>query len=605
MMNETVGEIQYDARINTSQLKGDGKKADAIVQDTGDDIEQTGKRSFSAFGTWAKVGLAAAGVATAALAGQVIKTGIEYNTLQQTSRAALTTILGGAQAANAQMDKLDEFARKSPFAKDIFLRAQQQLLGFGVEASKVIPALDAVQDAVAAVGGSGEQITGIVDVLSDIQSTGRVTGQEFQRLGFFGIDAARIIGEQMGLTSEEIKEMASKPGGIPAAKVWDPLTQGLEKEFGGAADNVKNTFAGTTDRISAAFRDIGSAIAAPFVDPRGGGLAIEWGNKFADSLRTIEKGVAPVVANIKNFIGEIIIALKPVTDFIANNRQAWEFLRMALVAIAAIVGALIVSIGVGLVLAFAAVQLIINFIIGLVEQLITWFMQFIDTVNMVIAIIGVFGDQIAKVFSQAWETIRSTFSNVGKWIADRFIEGINIIKAVFGTLGSFFRGVWNSIVNIFSTVGTVVGNAIGNSFKAVINGIINGAASIINGFIDAINGAVDVINNIPGVDIGKIGRLPVPQLATGGIVTSPTLAMIGEGRESEAVIPLSKLDSMIDSTPNKGSNVTIELNMSGVMTRSRSDMRIIAQDMIESVNEQLRARRLPEIGDGNLRKGAA
>ena len=33
----------------------------------------------------------------------------------------------------------------------------------------------------------------------------------------------------------------------------------------------------------------------------------------------------------------------------------------------------------------------------------------------------------------------------------------------------------------------------------------------------------------------------IPFLAEGGIVTGPTLAMIGEGRESEAVIPLSKL----------------------------------------------------------------
>ena len=39
----------------------------------------------------------------------------------------------------------------------------------------------------------------------------------------------------------------------------------------------------------------------------------------------------------------------------------------------------------------------------------------------------------------------------------------------------------------------------------------------------------------------------IPALANGGIVTGPTLALIGEGRESEAVIPLSKLNSMMDS----------------------------------------------------------
>lgn len=38
----------------------------------------------------------------------------------------------------------------------------------------------------------------------------------------------------------------------------------------------------------------------------------------------------------------------------------------------------------------------------------------------------------------------------------------------------------------------------------------------------------------------------IPAMAEGGIVTGPTLALIGEGRESEAVIPLSKLNAMMD-----------------------------------------------------------
>lgn len=37
----------------------------------------------------------------------------------------------------------------------------------------------------------------------------------------------------------------------------------------------------------------------------------------------------------------------------------------------------------------------------------------------------------------------------------------------------------------------------------------------------------------------------IPALAEGGIVTGPTLALIGEGKESEAVIPLSKLGAMM------------------------------------------------------------
>src|SRR5690606_30448051 len=114
-----------------------------------------------------------------------------------------------------------------------------------------------------------------------------------------------------------------------------------------------------------------------------------------------------------------------------------------------------------------------------------------------------------------------------------------------------------TIVSIFTNVGTAVGDAIGGTFKNIINTILKGAIGIINGFIDAINFAVDIINNIPGVSIGKLGRLDVPQLATGGVVTSATLAVIGEGSEPEAVIPLSRLDQMLSGDGSGGKNVTV------------------------------------------------
>ena len=53
--------------------------------------------------------------------------------------------------------------------------------------------------------------------------------------------------------------------------------------------------------------------------------------------------------------------------------------------------------------------------------------------------------------------------------------------------------------------------------------------------------------------------ISIPFLAEGGIVTSPTLAMIGEGREAEAVIPLSKLPQMAGA----GGTVTVVGRISG------------------------------------------
>jgi hypothetical protein len=57
-----------------------------------------------------------------------------------------------------------------------------------------------------------------------------------------------------------------------------------------------------------------------------------------------------------------------------------------------------------------------------------------------------------------------------------------------------------------------------------------------------------------GVDIPSItlGTPNIPYLASGGVTTGPTMAMIGEGRENEAVLPLSKLDGMLRTASVQG-----------------------------------------------------
>lgn len=67
------------------------------------------------------------------------------------------------------------------------------------------------------------------------------------------------------------------------------------------------------------------------------------------------------------------------------------------------------------------------------------------------------------------------------------------------------------------------------------------------GGVSGIGGISDIFGTMQSVG----GFMPnIPMLAEGGIVTGPTLAMIGEGGESEAVIPLSKLGSVAGTSQN-------------------------------------------------------
>lgn len=253
---------------------------------------------------WATVGstLTAVGVAIVGVGAAALKTGIQYNTLQQTSRAALTTITGSAQAANAQMDKLDEFARNSPFSKAVFIEAQQQLLGFGMEAERVLPTLDAIQNAVAATGGSNQDIAELTRIIAQLAGGVKFSAETLNQFGTRGVDAASIIGAAMGKTGAQIREEITK-GTLDADLALTALTDGMQEKFGGAADNVKQTFAGSMDRVKAAWRDFASELAKPLVDPNGGGALIDLLNWTADMMRGFESLPGPVKNTVSALTG--------------------------------------------------------------------------------------------------------------------------------------------------------------------------------------------------------------------------------------------------------------------------------------------------------------
>lgn len=179
------------------------------------------------------------------------------------------------------------------------------------------------------------------------------------------------------------------------------------------------------------------------------------------------------------------------------------------------------------------------------------------------SICGAFGDGWASIqetlsgwgafFAGVWESIKGAFGAVASWFGGVFSGAWEAVKGAFGAVGEFFQGVWDTIVSLFTTIGTAVGDAIGGAVRSAINTVLRGAVNIINGFIGAINLAIGVINAIPGVEISTLKTLEVPQLAAGGVVTAPTILEAGEGGEPEAVLPLSKLAQLLDQ---RGANGT-------------------------------------------------
>jgi hypothetical protein len=128
----------------------------------------------------------------------------------------------------------------------------------------------------------------------------------------------------------------------------------------------------------------------------------------------------------------------------------------------------------------------------------------------------------------------------GLAIAYKKFEGFrNIVDGVFGAIKWWITNIVIPQFNLMLTV-----------FKTIFNGI----ASVWNNTIGKFS--FKVPSWVPGIG-GKGFEMPnIPMLANGGIVTGPTLAMIGEGRGPEAVIPLDRMGEF-----GMGGGTTVNINV--------------------------------------------
>ena len=140
-------------------------------------------------------------------------------------------------------------------------------------------------------------------------------------------------------------------------------------------------------------------------------------------------------------------------------------------------------------------------------------------------------------FGGRWADVKNALASVSSWFGDIFTRAYNAVTNAFSSIGSFFSGVWTTVKNIFVNAGQMVGSAVGSAFKSAVNAVLGTIENVVNGFVGMINGVIGMINKIPGVSLGSIGYVSLPRLARGGIVDSPTVAMIGEAGK-EVVMPL-------------------------------------------------------------------
>lgn len=201
----------------------------------------------------------------------------------------------------------------------------------------------------------------------------------------------------------------------------------------------------------------------------------------------------------------------------------------------------------------AIFQAIWDGIVAIFTPIGEWFSERWNDITTVLADVAKwFGDMFQKAwnaltnvfssigtwFGERWNDVTTALANVATWFGNIFKTAFEAVKNAFSTIGSFFSGVWTTVKNIFVNAGQMVGSAVGGAFKSAVNAVLGTIENVVNGFIGMINGVLDTVRGLPGLGwVGSVGYVSLPRLARGGIVDSPTVAMIGEAGK-EVVMPL-------------------------------------------------------------------
>jgi len=265
------------------------------------------------------------------------------------------------------------------------------------------------------------------------------------------------------------------------------------------------------------------------------GVAILFG--FTWPLFLIVAAVVFIVAVVYRYWDEIVAFFKPAIDIIiAVAKIYWAaFMIVVDVTIAILVGA------------FNAVWWVLS------------------------GIISVF----IAVFKGAWSIASSIIS-----------FGVAVIMGVVKVIAMPFKFAWKWIKRFFSWLKAAP--------KRVGRSILGGIKWVINKFIGLWNMMAKKMSWtapdwVPVIGGETIGLPTIPKLAKGGIVRSPTLAMIGEAGP-EAVVPLSGQNAKNAANQmglggGGGGPITITVNAGGIT--DRTDKRALAREIGDAIRDEM------------------
>lgn len=221
-----------------------------------------------------------------------------------------------------------------------------------------------------------------------------------------------------------------------------------------------------------------------------------------------------------------------------------------------------------------------NYVAPIVVNLATIITEIITIISGILTfLLDTFGPQLSTILTTIVGIVQSVLQ-----VIFGVIDGLlQVLKGVLQFISGVFSGdwkkAWEGIKNIFKGVLNVMitlfegmVNLVTSLANSLISLIVGAVASMVNAVAGAIQSVVDFLGigwTVPTIgSVPKIPTVSIPRLAEGGVVDSPTLSLIGEGKYPEAVVPLGNspqmqelIDKIAESIDNKPDDDTTPIQV--------------------------------------------
>lgn len=174
------------------------------------------------------------------------------------------------------------------YGLDEAAKAAAQFAASNVPIDKMGGSLRAISGVAAMTNSSYEDMS---HVFTTVAGNGRLMANELNRISARGLNAAAAIGEYLGVSEKEVREMTSK-GKID----FETFAAAMDSAFGEQATKANDTYSGSLSNLRAAFARIGADYYA---------------DKF-EALRRTFIGLTPVINEVRK-------VLQPLTKVFTTN----------------------------------------------------------------------------------------------------------------------------------------------------------------------------------------------------------------------------------------------------------------------------------------------